>query len=42
MSAKLQFLVVLCFTGITAKGSVVRFEEEKLTFMLPHGWVGNP
>jgi hypothetical protein len=42
VSAKLQFLVVLCFTGITAKGTVVRLEEEKLTFMLPPGWVAIP
>jgi len=42
VSAKLQFLVVLCFTGITAKGSIVRLEEEKLTFMLPPGWVAIP
>jgi hypothetical protein len=42
VSAKLQWLVVLCIIAINANGDTVRLEDEKLTFTLPPGWVAIP
>jgi len=42
LNAKVQLFVLLSIAAITAKGDIVRLEDEKMTFTLPAGWVAIP